>query len=180
MVCVHEYIRIENDEKVKRWIQDTNDINEPDEDGQSPLHVAAFENIEKYAKILLKKGASCNFLDSKGWTPLHCAASAFHFNICQLMILNGKPNLNILTPSGTSALSYLCRTMNDEVNQLKTMKMIIKEGAEIDAANQFGETALHHSCLKGSFGAIKCLVESGANVNYQTTFVIYYYFYFKY
>ena len=170
---IHDFIRIGNDsdERIKRWVQDTHDIDERDGEGQSPLHLAAFQNLEKTTKLLLKKGANCNALDSKGWTPLHCAASSFNFSICQLILTYGKPNVNILTPSGASALSYICRTIGDEINQVKTIKMILKEGAEIDISNKFGETALHQACLKGSLGAVKCLIENGANVNIQTKFV---------
>ena len=167
---IHEYVQVGDEAEVKRWLQRCPDVDEVDDQGQTPLHVAAFENQLNIIKLLLRKGADCNALDSKSWTPLHCAASAWNFKACQLLLQTGKANVNVETPSGSTVLNYLCRTQNCDTNeQVKTLKMVLEAGAEVDAKNQFGETALHQACLRGSPESVGVLIQAGADINKANT-----------
>lgn len=56
------------------------------------LHIACAEGHEALAKWLLsKKKVSADVRDSQGWTPLHCAAHAAHWDLVLLLAKKGTP-----------------------------------------------------------------------------------------
>ena len=77
-----------------------------DNNGITPLHIAAFNGHIKICKLFMKTlGATdedLNLKDHRGWTPLHCAAYHGKIDVCHLLlknIRNTKPKyLNGLTP----------------------------------------------------------------------------------
>lgn len=71
-------------------------INDVDQFGQTPLHIAAFEGQVSISNLLISKGASISTQDKNGWTPLHSAASAGHLSICEkLLQLGAEPNAQV-------------------------------------------------------------------------------------
>jgi ankyrin repeat protein len=67
---------IEKDEIVKArdFIDDGADVNAPDPEGESPLHLAAALEDDEVARLLLSHGARVDAQDPHGNTPLHVAA----------------------------------------------------------------------------------------------------------
>lgn len=53
---------------------------------QSPLHIAVLGNNPKLVKLLLKKGANSNQVDSNGWTPLHHSAKLSYFKVFEMLV----------------------------------------------------------------------------------------------
>ncbi len=51
----------------------TNLINESDDQGETPLHGAAFRGAEKVVRFLIEKGAKLDAKTNIGWTPLTVA-----------------------------------------------------------------------------------------------------------
>ena len=85
-----------------------------DEEGSTLLHFGCSQNKPKVVKMLLKKGASVNTKDKKGWTPLHCAAYDKHLNICQLLLkYNADPTIQ--NTSQTTATFYVVRCKEEFV-----------------------------------------------------------------
>ena len=52
-----------------------------------------------------------------------------------------------------------------EHNYDKVVGLILNEGADVNAMNQFGETPLHVACWKGNMKIVAFLYGSGANIN---------------
>jgi ankyrin repeat protein len=49
-------------------------INKQNKEGKSPLHIAARNGLVTVVKELLRQGASCDLIDTEGYTPaLSCA-----------------------------------------------------------------------------------------------------------
>ncbi len=65
--------------------------------------------------------------------------------------------------SGRRALNYAAL-----LNQADAIRILLKNGANIDAASISGFTALHHAAESGSLKAVKILLEAGANPNLTT------------
>ena len=71
------------------------DVNEIDDNGQTPLHLAAATNYSDAAKLLIKNGAEMSIGDSiMGSSPLHIAARNDAGEVVQILLNNGvDPNL---------------------------------------------------------------------------------------
>jgi len=59
------------------------------EKGVQPVHLASKHNLFAVLDVLLQFGADVNVADRQGDTPLHCAASAGHLEMCQRLISIG-------------------------------------------------------------------------------------------
>ena len=98
------------------------------------------ENIN-YMKMLLDNGANPNWVDpDPSWyeTPLMESLYYFNFNLAQLLIDNGaKVNMH---SSGDTPLTWFAGRTDD--GHLATIKFLHKNGANLDAKNYKGQTAL--------------------------------------
>lgn len=71
-------------------------VNDLDQFGQTPLHIAAFEGQVPISNVLISKGASISTQDKNGWTPLHSAASGGNLAICEKLLHQGAdPNAQV-------------------------------------------------------------------------------------
>jgi ankyrin repeat protein len=64
------------------------DVNTKDEDGETPLHLAAKYDQKAMVEFLLTKGANVNTKDNNGCTPLSLAAEG-HKSIVELLLKYG-------------------------------------------------------------------------------------------
>ena len=64
-------------------------INDKDENGQSPLHIAVKLNLFDYVTILIKNGAYVNAQDEDAITPLHVAIGGNYTDCITVLINNG-------------------------------------------------------------------------------------------
>lgn len=93
------------------------DVNAPDYEGNSPLHVAAANGDYDLVKLLLKFGASPNQQDVDGATPLHIAAANGQTTIAALLISQGA-SVHILDHEGEVPLFYCVREGHQKMAQL--------------------------------------------------------------
>ncbi|CAH0026027.1 unnamed protein product [Clonostachys rhizophaga] len=156
-------------------ISQTQEIDSPDEDGITPLHLAAAGSVSNTAK-LLEAGADPALATHEGLTALHLACRARQSNTVGLLIssLQSELGQSVLDPSSSSTvgvnakargfdyitpLFYACRS-----GQPETVALLIEAGAEVNdhalkgCAGFEDENALwsrHSGPLKGTslFGA---------------------------
>jgi len=64
-------------------------------DGQTILHTACRENLEKLVKFLHTCGANPNLRDNDEQTPLLLAAERGHTSICEILTEKFKANVNM-------------------------------------------------------------------------------------
>merc|ERR1711998_469802 len=65
------YVRNSDYEGVDAMLDEGVDVNVQDENGNSPLHVAAQQGLKRIAKLLLRRGAKINAVNLAGNTVLH-------------------------------------------------------------------------------------------------------------
>jgi TonB family protein len=118
------------------------------------IHVAAeLGNIEA-VKLLLDAGVDINEKDIDGWTPLLYAVGRDKI-IVEFLIANGAdvgPIQNGLTP--------LSRANNIEI-----AKLLISNGADVNASDDRKSTPLHSQAFGGKNQMVEFLINNGANVN---------------
>lgn len=101
----------------------------------SPLHVAAAGHRVEIAKVLLKAGANPNSAENhRRSRPLHYAADG-----------------------------YVISELWNEKNQVAMIRLLLKAGAEINAQDKNGATALHRAVRTRCAAAVNCLLDAGAD-----------------
>lgn len=74
--------------RVKKLLEDGAGVNDADQYGAYPLHLAAHYGHSASVELLLNKGAHINAM-SDGGTALHWASYAGHFEVVQLLLEYG-------------------------------------------------------------------------------------------
>jgi serine/threonine-protein phosphatase 6 regulatory ankyrin repeat subunit B len=152
-----------NLEIVKLLLEKDVNINAKDRFGNTILVWASSEGRFELVKLLLENGADIdiNATNNEGDTALLKAITNGHLEIVKLL-LDNKALINfeskhikkpLIAASGKGCL--------------KTVKLLIEKGAEINAKETFG-TALLFASLNGHFEIVKYLLDSGADANVKS------------
>jgi hypothetical protein len=99
-----------------------------DQYGQTPLHVAAFNDHKDVAEFLLANKADVNAKAKNGSTPLHLAAAKGNKDIVELLLAN-KADINALDNDGWSPLHSAVVGSQKEIADL----LAAKGGKELPA-----------------------------------------------
>ena len=163
-----------------------------DNDGDTPLHVAAIYGRPEAIKLLLGAGADINITNNNGETSLLWAAGNNKTEAMKLLIEAGA-NLNIANNNGETPLHLATRNSETEAmkllagaganlnitnidgntplllaaihDRLEVMKLLMGAGANLNIADNNGNTPLHLAAINGRPEAMKFLAEAGANLN---------------
>ena len=141
------------------------DLEARDEDGDTPLHYAARNNENPaMIKALLAAGAEMAARNEAGRTPLHLAARYNDNPGVVDALFAAWPDLKTLPApvhGGGTALHLLVRRASAAV-----LNALLKAGADPEAPNDYGETALHIAATHNrDLPVIKTLIEAGADPN---------------
>lgn len=103
-------------------------VHEVDINGRSMLHHACHFGAHECVRLLLAAGASVDHQDNMGETPVHRACYAGHTGILT-DLLRQRPNLNLKTFFGATALHYAARR---HPNAPTLLRDLIEAGASVD------------------------------------------------
>lgn len=176
-----EMNRVDLMEVLLKAFKDIIDLNEPDPDGRSPLHVAAANGFVDAIRFCVAAGADADATDSAGSTPLHLAAAKGHAEAVEYLVNqsayarhvvdgDGKTAFALAAENGHSRLLDSLRLRDvllraARVDDVHGMKNCLAEGADVDARDQNGWTPLHRAAFKGRVESVKVLLSHGASVN---------------
>jgi hypothetical protein len=102
---IHDAARSGDLAKVKSLVKEQPDLVSSRDElyGQTPLHVAAFNDHKDVAEFLLANKADVNAKAKNGSTPLHLAAAKGNKDIVELLLAN-KADINALDNEGWSPM----------------------------------------------------------------------------
>lgn len=129
----------------------------------TPLMGAAHAGQTRTVNLLLDRGAAIDAKNFMNMTALHLAACAGQTETAQVLLKRGaKPNPHKSDDAWSYVLStpLICATRH---GHLATVKVLVAHGAAIDAATNYGRTALHYAALRGHLDLVKFLVRAGAD-----------------
>lgn len=146
---------------------------EDDTDGEDEEAVSPLEKLGdaamygKLAKVqqLIAEGADANAITECGKSPLMLAAMYGHKDVIETLLDAGAdPNLGSEEEfeEGTTALMCIASSFFAS-NRAEVIKFLVNRGANPNARNENGETAMIVACNNAD--AVKALIEAGADVN---------------
>lgn len=130
---------------------------------ETVLHVAARGGHNKIVSSLLKKGADKDALDNQGDTPLRLAVENDHLTVVETLVAAGA-SLHVLSSyDGYSVLDWA-----SEQGKVLMMQAILGGGADVDARDRRGDTALHKAIENYQQDAVDALLDAGADIEMKT------------
>ena len=147
-------------EVVQRLIERGSSVNDEDEQGITPMHLAArWGGRNGLANCLLRAGANCQVLSAKQKNLLvRFASRRSDVFVVETLIANGC-DVNTTNITGNTPLMRAVKEGHEDV-----VKALILKGAKLDLQDFDGYTALHHAALNDHIQCGVLLVEGGANV----------------
>ena len=135
-------------------------INSADEQKQTTLSHAVQSGNERTTRLLLNHNAKTEIADEAGLTPLLHAVSLEHVAIVSHLLEAGA-NPNLTYPNGQTPLLYACSVDHPRLADIAIA--LLKHGAETNAVDQQGRTALSYAAAGTRERLITSFSEAGAD-----------------
>lgn len=129
----------------------------------TPLMKAASKGQTQECQRLLSQGAKLNAKSALGDTALLFACARSHFETVRFLLGQGSP-VNGLGSDRRAALTVTA-TQKQSAEQLRIVELLVASGAEVDAMDKYGKTALMYAVENGNTGVVRFLIDHGADVN---------------
>ncbi|XP_062823906.1 SH3 and multiple ankyrin repeat domains protein 2 isoform X8 [Anolis carolinensis] len=127
-------------------------------DGMTALHKAARAKNQIILKTLLELGASPNYKDSCGLTPLYHTAVVGGDPYCCELLLHEHATVGCKDENGWQEIHQACR-----YGHVQHLEHFLFYGADMGAQNASGNTALHICALYNQDSCARVLLLRGAN-----------------
>lgn len=161
----------EEEEKMEWFIEKGANVNQQNENGETPLIHATMLSNQRAIDFLIENDADVNIRDTANEsTALEWALSNSDTPIDVVKTLcEVGADLNAKNPDGRTPLFL---TVDNTIN-LEALKTLVEWGAKVNIPNDDGETVLHYASkyegdeLQTAIEAIGFLLEKGADINAQ-------------
>jgi ankyrin repeat protein len=149
-------------ETVRTYIEKGVNINQPFEQGITPLHVAVINNQEAIAELLIQSGALIQVADhNTGATPMHLAAVYGRPNLMKLLLNKGADH-NCAMKFGLTPFLLAAQFGHPQVMQL----LIDTKRVNLNQTDEEGFTAMHYAAQNGNEVITRLLLNTkGTNAN---------------
>ena len=173
------------------------DVNHSQNNGRTALHHVIHEGHRDVMQVLIDAGADIEAKDKKGFSPLLRASILGKFAIVKMLVEagadvrvtnnRGDTCLILAAISGhTETVRYLAGLKDVDVNHAlnnghtalhwavhegppDVVQVLIDAGADMEAKDDRGRSALLRASISGKIAAVKMLVEAGAGVRFTDT-----------
>jgi ankyrin repeat protein len=137
-------------------------LNARDQNGLTPLNLAAYKGNVELVKYLLARGADRQIGDNEGSLPIHNAAAAGHTAVVELLVAEGS-DINAQDNNQETALLFALAR-----RQFETAAWLLDHGADPKISNRQGITPLHYAVSTQQGNLCRRLITLGADVNART------------
>jgi len=179
--------RHESKDAVKLLISKGANVNVGDDDGFTPLMWATWWADKDMVELLISKGADVNQECNYGCTALHYVAIKGKKDLVELLIAKGAAPISAIHLAVCAGDLVKVKSLVEEGADVDTRakgsgghtplfaalfaghndvaKFLIAKGADVNAKDMAGVTALHYMCEHGKRSMAELLIAEGADVN---------------
>jgi len=126
--------------------------------GVTPLHLAARKGFQAVAEVLLANRADANAKDNAGQTPLFSAVQGGQTKIVQMLIAAGA-NPNLKDGKDNTVLNFAIKTSPE------MFKALLAAGTDPNTEDARGRTPLSYAVERDSLEVVKILLAAKADPN---------------
>jgi len=143
---------------LRALIQKKADVNQPDGDGATALHWAAYHDDLESVDLLITAGANVNAANDLGATPLWNASTNAAVPVAKRLLEAGaNPNLALI--AGETPLMAAARA-----GKAGVVEVLLAKGANANGRGARGQTALMWAVSERHPDVVKVLLAGGADV----------------
>lgn len=158
--AIHEAAKAGDTAQVKSILKDTpGAMTQPDSNGITALHHAAFKGRLDVVKLLIGAGADVNAEDNSGGTPLHAAVIGGHADVAGFLIASGA-NIEAKEADGWTPLYTAAYTGRKEL-----VMLLLAKGADPLAKDFGGRTPVYAAQKAGHAEILQILQERTSTSN---------------
>ncbi|KAL1254989.1 hypothetical protein QQF64_013050, partial [Cirrhinus molitorella] len=136
----------------------------PNKSGAVCLHAAAKRGHAAVVKALLQKGAHVDATAKNGQTALHIAVENCKPQVVQMLLGFGAHVQLRGGKAQETPLHIAARVKEGE----RAAEMLLKSGADVNAEQENGETAMHVAARHGALQMIRALIQDGGDVTWKS------------
>jgi hypothetical protein len=157
---------IEEDLETAKKVIKYADVNNQDDVGWTPLHLATKKRSLEFIKLLFSdKRTDPNLKDIDGRTPLFIATMMGYVDAVKLFLENPKTDVNAADNLGYTPLSWICEKGFSPGHEEIAEMLLNDPRINVNAVTNFGTTPLILATYYGREKIVEMLLSKGADPN---------------
>lgn len=151
-------VRKQDEDSVRRLVDDGANLGAKDVRGQTPLHLAVHNNDESMVKFFAEKGIDLEASMMNGRKALYIAAAFGFYDIAALLLSFGASTEAVNAENHQTAFYQAVKN-----GHFETAKLLLQNGADINVRSSTGLTPLFCAVTRGDVSFVEYLLEYGAD-----------------